>query len=170
MSCIERVGHITELDATPNLRSWTNNILLISGMFSNAKERICLDSRFCEEHKWKFDMKRRHNIFSPPFYSSSYTSSSSSSSSVPSFCISSFSNSSRFPSTYLLSAFFLLYYCPLSNILSILLFLFFPSLLLLLYVPLPSCLCHIPSFTHLIPLFVLLKVLTCTLHAYGLNA
>ena len=86
--------------------------------------------------------KRRHNVCSPPFYSSSYTSSSSSASSAPSFCVCLSSNSSGFSSTLRLSAFLLPYYCPLSNILCVLLFLFFLSLLLLLYVPLPAWLCQ----------------------------
>jgi len=143
-------------------------VQLIFGTFSIVNERICLDSRLCEEHKGNgHEQKTQYFFFSFLFFFICIFISCSSS--APWFCISSFSNSSPFSSTLRLSAFLLPYYCPLFNILSVPLFIFFPSLLLLLYIRFASCLCYISSFTRLIPLFVLLKFLTCTLHAYGLN-
>jgi hypothetical protein len=91
---------------------------------------------------WRTEVEVGHEektqYFSTPFYTSSSSPSSSSSFSLsaPSFCISYFFNSSRFSSSLRLSAFLLPYYCPLSNTLSVTSFLFFPSLLLLLYVSL----------------------------------
>jgi hypothetical protein len=57
------VGHIGELAATLTLRSWTNN-KLIFGTFSCVKDRMCLDSRLCEEHKWKLSWRENTIFFS----------------------------------------------------------------------------------------------------------